>query len=406
MELKLEPGSTVCDYIKAAVLPWASEDLLSADSIRQILATAAILPGDLTSFFGFECPLRERQGHADLLVCAQADGGGRMMLAGERTHWRQTPDLQAHPVWKRVFAFAELWNKPSSPLYEKVHNMWLEFDTGSEADVVPVPSVFFGARGLERPAEGQATLSLPNSHQWLTDMALPALREESLTDGEVTRIARCINALPKQAYVFQIGLMLSRRSRLTRLCVRGVPPDQIVDYLQDAGWKGSAGELGVVIDSLAEHVQSFSVDLDVDSDVSLKIGLECYPGPQVDQVRGLLDYLVSARLAVPEKAEAIARWRGLVHERLNRDAWPRDLLAASALLAGRMHSVFHRRLHHVKVVYEPGAALHAKAYLAVQHFWIEPRVFREALQDMQSKEPDLSIRLPVAKNGEACVPAY
>ena len=70
----------------------------------------------------------------------------------------------------------------------------------------------------------------------------------------------------------------------------------------------------------------------------------------------------------------------MVHERVNRDIWPRDLRAASALMGGRFQSVFVRWLHHVKVVYRPGQPLEAKAYLAVKHYWFQQEAVRELVK--------------------------
>jgi len=404
MELTLAPSSTVSDYMRAAVLPYVSPCLISEASLREMVETASCLPGGLTGFFGFECPLGRREGHADLLVCVAAEGGGRTVLAGEGVASLPRA-FESHPVWQRVFDFAKCWKDPISPLFENVHNIWLEFDTTGEPKTIPSPSVFFGAKGLERCPEAEPSKCMPTCYGWLTQVALPVLKNQPLSAAEEAQIARCILALPTGAYVFQVGLMLSRPSRITRICVRGIPADQIIDYLQQVGWRGSPVDMGVLVDTLADYVESFSVDLDVSDRVLPKIGLECYPGFAVEKVACFLEYLVSAGFARPEKAEALNAWCGMVHERLSADVWPRDLLTASGFLGGRVHSMFHRRLHHVKIVYEPGHALCAKAYLAVQHFWVEPRLLRQALENINSRETEAGVFQRVAEKGEPCAPA-
>jgi hypothetical protein len=404
MELSFGPSSSIRDYMRAAVLPYVSRCLISDESLSEMVETAACLPGGLTNFFGFECPLGRREGQADLLVCAAAAEGGRAVLAGEGA--AHLPNVfENHPTWRKAFTFAKCWNDPLSPLFENVHNLWLEFDTTGQPASIPSPSIFFGAHSLERLLETECAEALSTRCAWLTQVALPVLRDQALPVIEQAQITRCIEALPFGARVFQVGLMLSRPSQSTRICVRGIPADQIIDYLQHVGWGGSPIDLGVVIDTLSDYVDSFSVDIDVSDRVLPKIGLECYCGVTVEKISSFLEYLVSAGFARPEKAEAVAAWRGMVHERLSADAWPSDLLAASAFMSGRLHSMFHRRLHHIKVVYEPGQALHAKAYLAVQHVWVEPQLLRQALENMNSRPPDGIVFQGVATpKGEPCAP--
>jgi len=75
----------------------------------------------------------------------------------------------------------------------------------------------------------------------------------------------------------------------------------------------------------------------------------------------------------------------MAHERLTPEIWPRDLLALSGFLGGRVHSVFARWLHHVKIVYQPGLPLQAKAYLAVYHMWLAPGAIKDLLKVAQSR---------------------
>lgn len=404
MELSFDPSSSIRDYMRVAVLPYVSRCLISDDSLSEMAETAAQLPGGLTNFFGFECPLGRREGQADLLVCAAAAEGGRAVLAGEGA--AHLPNaLESHPTWRKAFTFAKRWNDPLSPLFENVHNLWLEFDTTGKPGNIPSPSIFLGTKDLERVIEAESEESVSARCAWLTQVALPVLRGQALSVTEQAQITRCILALPFGARVFQVGLMLSRPSSSTRICVRGIPADQIIDYLRQVGWGGSPVDLGVVVDTLTDYVDSFSVDIDVSDRVLPKIGLECYCGVAVEKISCFLEYLVSAGFARPEKAEAVAAWRGMVHQRLSKDVWPSDLLAASAFMSGRLHSMFHRRLHHIKVVYEPGQALHAKAYLAVQHVWVEPQLLRQALEYMNSRMPEGAVFQGVAApKGEPCAP--
>jgi len=363
--------STIAHYLDAAAIPYVSAELISRDAISHIRRIGALLPGALTDFFGFECPLGTHEAKADFLICSRASEGGRDVLAGQRPSRELPAFLERHPVWQRVRDFSRDWSDSQSPLFEAIHNLWVEFDVDGMPPAIPVPSVFVGSEAL-RPTEAAADPGLMPRHcAWLLDRALPLLIGRDVDGPTRCQVARCLNLLPAEARIFQVGLMLARASRITRLCVRGVSSKQIPEYLQALGWEGSFPELEGLLKSLAPLVERIDLDMDVRDRVLPKIGLECYPA-MTAPARPFLDHLVLSGLSTAAKAEALLRWSGMVHQRVTRDVWPRDLLSLSAFLDGRVHSTFLRWLHHIKVVYEPGFPLQAKAYLAVKHQWVTP----------------------------------
>jgi hypothetical protein len=69
---------------------------------------------------------------------------------------------------------------------------------------------------------------------------------------------------------------------------------------------------------------------------------------------------------------ALLAYPGYVEENAEGIPWPGALRRASQLLCGRSLSMFIRSLHYVKIVYQPGEGLEAKAYLAGNHHWHTP----------------------------------
>jgi hypothetical protein len=377
--------STIADYIDAAVAPRISSRLISTDSLSNIRQLAALLPGAITDFFGFECRLGVNEPIADFLICCRAGQGSPKILGG------QTPDrnlpalLVNHPVWQRIRSFSKEWSDPESAIVDRIHNIWLEFDVDGETASVPVPSVFIGPENLQSSHPEADKSQMPDRCTWLTDSALPLLLGDELQPAVRSQIARCLNHLPPGASIFQVGLMLSRASSITRLCVRGVPSKQILEYLQALGYDTCNRELNSLLEQLDPLVERIDLDMDVGDRILPKIGLECYLSADTSAIHQFLRHLVSRGLSTPAKAEALESWRGMAHERLNSDVWPRDLLALSGFLGGRAHSVFARWLHHVKIVYQPGLPLQAKAYLAVQHLWLAPEQIKDLLNRAQSR---------------------
>jgi hypothetical protein len=377
--------STIADYIDAAVTPRVSGRLISPEALSNIRRIAVLLPGAITDFFGFECQLGVSEPIADFLVCCRASQGAPNLLSGQIPD-RDFPLLLAnHPVWQRIRSFSTEWSTPESAVADRIHNIWLEFDVDGVPGSMPVPSVFIGPENLQSAGPPVDKGQMPDRCAWLTDSALPLLVGGELHPALKTQIARCLNLLPPGACVFQIGLMLSRASSTTRICVRGVSKKQILEYLQVLDYDTSSGQLQALLELLGPMVERIDLDLDVSDRVLPKIGLECYLPTDTSAIHEFLNHLVSCGLSTPAKAEALESWRGMAHERLTPEIWPRDLLALSSFLGGRVHSAFARWLHHVKIVYQPGLPLQAKAYLAVQHIWLAPEQVKNLLNRAQAR---------------------
>jgi hypothetical protein len=380
--------SSIANYIDAAVAPCVSGHLISPDALSNIRRIAALLPGALTDFFGFECQLGVSEPNADFLVCCRATQGGLKVLNGQIPGQALPAFFENHPVWQRIRSFSTEWSNPQSPLFDCVHNMWLEFDVEGVAPSIPVPSVFIGPENLQSAEPAEDNSLMPGCCAWLTDSALPLLLSGDLDPALRRQIARCVNLLPPGACIFQVGQMLARASRITRLCVRGVSKTQIIEYLQALDYDTSSGQLHELLDLLGPLAARIDLDMDVADRVLPKIGLEAYPAADASAIHRLLNQLVSCGLSTPAKAEGLESWRGMALERLTPEIWPRDLLALSGFLGGRVHSVFARWLHHVKIVYQPGFPLRAKAYLAVQHLWLAPEQIKDLAKQAQPRVPE------------------
>jgi hypothetical protein len=377
--------STIAHYLDAAVAPRISSRLISPDSLSNIRRIAALLPGAITDFFGFECELGVSDPTADFLVCCRVSQGAPNVLSGQMPD-RDLPALLVnHPVWQRIRSFSTEWSKPESAVADRIHNIWLEFDVDCVPASIPIPSVFIGPENLQSATPAVDKSQMPDQCAWLTDSALPLLLGGELYPELKAQIARCLNFLPPGARMFQVGLMLSRASSITRLCVRGVSRKQILEYLQVLDYDTSSGQLHALLELLGPMVERIDLDMDVGDRVLPKIGLECYLPADTSAIHQFLNHLVSCGLSTPAKAEALESWRGMAHERSNPQIWPRDLSALSGFLGGRVHSTFARWLHHVKIVYQPGVPLQAKAYLAVQHLWLAPAQIKDLLNRAKSR---------------------
>jgi hypothetical protein len=341
-------------------------------------AIARVLPGALATGFGFECHLGEQTPHADFFVRVRASEVGRGVLGGTSTFDALPTSLTDEPTWARVREFARNWADPAVVATENTDNVWLEFDLDPADEGMPLPSVFFSAYHgiLSRLESAEETPpSAPDAYGWVTREALPLVLGRPLASATEEMVFRTLDALPRGANVFQVGVMLARASDAVRLCIVDLPTERVVEYLTGLGWTGDSEELQALVDGLATFVDRIVLDIDVADRLSSKLGFECYftgfrqPGDEA-RWRTLFDHLVDENLCRPEQREALLAYPGFVHQAQSAGAWPSHLAAAASLLGPRASSGRARVLHHLKIAYRPGVPLEAKAYLGGTHHWL------------------------------------
>ncbi|MBO1345923.1 MAG: hypothetical protein EBE86_000290 [Hormoscilla sp. GUM202] len=344
-----------------AVSPYIPAKLISGKNLRHIREIASHLPGAIASFWGFECRLGESAPQGDFLICLKAEEEGRALVAGTHDSIELSESLRSHSVWNLAGNFGRHWVDPTSPIYEKVDNMWLEFDVDGEPPAIPIPSLFFGCSPTQVENTGITLAKAePESHEWVTETALKILLGDSLSGEIAQNLRQCLGALPPEAYVFQIGLMLARKAETIRLCIRNISGKDIIVYLEKIGWTGAIDFLQATVSELASFTDCIHLDLDVGNGVLPKIGLECYIEGQPrsePKWAAFLSYLVEVGLCLPDKRDALM-------------GCPRYIGVCSDRLGPRKWSDFVMGLHHIKMVWEGDRILQAKGYIYINHSWM------------------------------------
>ena len=353
----------VADYLLAAA-PQVPLELVSASAQQDINALAASLPGAITSFCGYECELGVDEAAADFLLCSTREEGHVAVLAGARADLDLPAALRAHPGWQGVSGFCQAWLEPHSPLDPGLMNIWLEFDVTRDTQAVTRPSLFFGTHvpAPDAPVSTQGAL---------LEAALRLLDPAAVEGARGLALQRCLAALPLGSHIFQIGVMWSRASAATRLCVRGINAAQLGATLAALAWPGPRAPLEALLAQLAALTVRLDIDIDVGADgVADKLGIECYFGTDLDtseRLRRMNDYLLDAGLCTAPKAAALLRYGGLSHQDAPAQSWPVHLSALAAQQGDDVASCMLRWVHHIKIVCQAGHAVQAKAYLALEH---------------------------------------
>jgi hypothetical protein len=328
------------DNYLAAIEEHLPTVLVSSAALSDIRAIARELPPVRSACF--ECPLGEVGVETDFSVCAD---GALDALAGRSASAMLNNTIVTSPPWQRFRAFCEGWS--ASALLRQTSNIWLEFDRSCHTVPILRPSVFFGVHRI-------------HDRQRLAEAGVRLLRGGPLPGQLGHVLSLCFKALPTNARVFQVAVMLSRKNVPVRLCVIGLARDQLLDYLLAIGWPGSIEDVEHILQSISRYLPVLSVAFDLDSGVDCvgpRLGIECYMGREYQLMNvfpkweQFLKQLVSLGLCLPSERDALLTWPGYAF---------RDVI---------FPSVFFRGLNHVKVVWEPPGFVYAKAYLVFLHVW-------------------------------------
>lgn len=355
--------------------PYIPKALISGENLSKISGIARYLPANLSSFFGFECRLGDDIPEADFLVHLQnAENNHKALTDSEALIKTSIPET-AIPAFEKVFRFCREWEKPETLLNEMTDHVWLEFDTsGNDCSRHSVPSFFFGISGKARSyiKEGKY------SNEWVTKTAFPLILGGDLPEYFAGKITEAHSLLPDGAYIFQMGSMLSRQIGGVRVCIRDISPDDIPPYLIKLGYRGRPKELESLLSQLDKLVDRIDLDIDIISkdgfaEIGPKIGFECYfdyDAAIVQKYEKFHGFMEKQKLCTKDKSKALMEYIGYFNEWVDRDKWPKYLLAASSLVGHNNTSFIIRTLHHVKIVHQDDSPREAKAYLAVFHGWV------------------------------------
>ncbi len=354
-----------------------SDNLICADGLSQIAQIGNLLPNFPTiSDAIFECHLGSSTPRTDFSVAFSTLNQGRETLVDSS---KTLANLSyASSVWDKIHNFSAHWANIKSPLYENVKNIWLEFDVDQQFLGVPEPSLFFGTQNIIDQKENLSSSnqnSIIAESKWVADEALSLLFNSFLKEEVKQHLLTCFESLPSDGEVFQIGVMLPRKSesKAIRLCAEDIANEQILDYLNNIGWSDSSNQLSSLLSNLSSVVDEIKLNFAIEDKIFPKIGLECYLYKQpINSPKWKLfqDYLIKNKLCTLDQANAILNWSGFLKEKHTKQLKQDNFVKASAFDSSKFKSVIARRLHHIKIVYQPNKPLQAKAYLWFGHRWL------------------------------------
>ncbi|UBF28793.1 hypothetical protein K9N68_13655 [Kovacikia minuta CCNUW1] len=346
------------DYLQI-VTSHLHPNLVSAEALSHIQPLAQILPA--SSLAGFECRLGENQSGVDFQV--------RLPCLDQSL----PEEFLATPAWQFLQDFYQDWASPNSSLRQEISNVGLEFDVNEQLSQIPIPCIFLQFRK-------ETVLDTERL------MQMVRLLNPQISPRVESNLRLCVDSLPTGATISHLGAMLSRSVDAIRVNIQRISPQELPDYLAQLGWSDQANTFSTLTSTLSKFVDFILLSFDVGDRVFPRIGLECflnqqpYDNPDESQWQQFLDYLVEAELCTPDKKNSLLSWPGFSQQSSAPELWPANLSLGDRLLGSKAVSLFSRWISHIKVIYQPGYPLQAKAYLGFAHGWFD-RDFLQQFSD-------------------------
>jgi hypothetical protein len=339
-------------------LPHLSPNLVSPDVVPAIRQMARALPP--LHWGGFECRLEESKPQIDFHQGILTDDNALTIL---ENHIAST-SLSESSTWKAIRQFCTRLNFSTSPLSGKVTRIVLEFDNCRLPSVLYTPSLFIG---LDKNQSDQQSLAIVKK-------VLELFLDSSVRSKLLSNLHLCLDACPDNAYLSDIGIMLSRQTEAVRINIAGLSPAQLYACLENIPWAGSVNNLESTFTYLLGLVDRFILCLDIGEAVHPQIGLECFfnRGPEKEpRWTAFLDNLADKGLCTLAKRDALLAWPGYTNPTNSKAPWPGDMIIASMLQASDTLSLLVRKLNHIKINYQMDYPSEAKGYIGFQHIWTE-----------------------------------
>lgn len=340
-------------------------ELVSPTALARLKTISTILPP--ASSLVLECRLGKSDS-VDFIPQFLAHDGSRTFFTNRNPNYRLPNQrvLDSH-VWQRVQDFCAQWEQVEL-LNMEVADIWLEFDVDDQPPHIPIPGLFVTYEKKPGTTELQA---LRSKHLQATKLALEILLEAPLPSLPAQKIDACFGSLPEHAYVFSVGVMLSRDSVPIKLCVADITPEQVVPYLEDLGWPGCYDTVHTFLHEMNPLLDRIAFQLDViNGEFSPKIGFECYLNEYNPRKEArwhlLLEHLVKMGQCTPDKREALLMWYGGQYNVLPQEQ------AGNFVAGPYTRTVLVRCINHIKVVIHPDSSYETKAYLCINKSWLPP----------------------------------
>lgn len=274
--------------------------LVAPSSLTAIKGICQHFSASITNNFGFENAVSAPSTAVDFALSVENPSAGWSLLSGASDLMDQR--LFTHPAWQTIRTFCQRVSDPDHFLHRRVVALWLEFDTSHTPsdNEVTIPSLFIALPHEISPRDLQVQM---------VESILQALMP--MPNAVYQQMRRCIDHLPSQAYVVQVGLMMSRHLPAIRLVLAFRAVSELINYVETLELSALTQEYRPVIAALVALADVTVLQLDIGAAIFPRIGIEFnfrYGKEHQNRLRPLLDHLLERGLCTPAKHEALTNY--------------------------------------------------------------------------------------------------
>ena len=341
--------------------------IISQKNYNEIKNLAQHLKGNLTSFFGFESRLTSTNARSDYLIAVSSKKGEREELLKLIKNGDLPDQFFEKQEWKNVGFFTEKWTDPDSILYNNILGLWLEFDTADNYAEIPVPSIFLQTIPLRLDEEKDF-----DNVKWVTRNAIPTLTGQKVSEKLEQKFFDALKKLPNGSSVFHVASMLSRETEGMRIVIKRIRSEDVVPYLESLGWTDQNNGLNELIEEIKKYSNCIRLHININDSIDQKIGLECFISPDhYHKGQGWMeffDHLVEKGICLPNIKKAVLDFPGIIQEDPINEFDFETYQPSVKLPDNNFSKAIVRYISHIKINYQPGHQIKAKAYTGVRLF--------------------------------------
>ena len=292
------------DHI-SIVAPFLQPVLMCKESFTSLADLCSLFPVDISRDFGFETRLAGSEGNCDFFLQIRKNTEGALIMAGESAITSLSDRLLEKPFWEKIRKLFKSWNHPEDILNQVIDTFWIEFDY-QQGSYNLIPNIFFGISEIEETDSGVTWKSiqkiLDEIYHCLFDIPFPQVLHENLK--------LCLFNLPENARLYQVGIMVPRKSEAIRLVLVKIRNSELEKYLKEIGWPGEFEEISRLQDRYSQGFDYLVYNINIAENVLPFLGIELYgnilPQPLISQAwNGYMEFLHAEQLLTREKKEAL-----------------------------------------------------------------------------------------------------
>jgi hypothetical protein len=268
--------------------------------------------------------------------------------------WAETPDQTAGRRW--VQSFCEQWSQKDFFLQPLLGELWQIYDL-TDPDESPLPWFYISYIKTiwDQDPEMKAEIILKSLECLQTgfDAALLA------------QLRHMLYQFPPHVRVSSIGIKQGPQGPFARIYSEYTHFSALLDMLKVLRWPGNLSDLQMQMNEWADRSIAFGLSLDLHEGIQPKIGIECHfdDAQLTRQMGAFTDALCVQGLCTRAQQEALLAWDGYCEIPSDTLQWSwADRYQTGAEVMPPEQRI-KRMNRYIKMVYEPGKPLLAKAYL-------------------------------------------